>query len=56
MSFQLHGLQHEILQKSNNLQDIFFINIFPLETLNYERNQWHHYLIDKTIKRQSKQQ
>ena len=32
--FQLHDLQYEILQKSNHLQERFFINI-----LNYERHQ-----------------
>ena len=37
--FQLHDLQCEILQKSNHLQELFFVNIFPLDTLNHERNQ-----------------
>ena len=34
--FQLHD---EILLKSNHLQELFFINIFPLDILNSERNQ-----------------
>ena len=37
--FSLHDLQYEILQKSNHLQELFFINIFPLDILNHERNQ-----------------
>ena len=37
--FQLHDLQYEILQKSNHLHELFFINIFPLDILNHERNQ-----------------
>ena len=36
--FQLHDLQYVILQKSNNIQEILFINIFPLDILNHERN------------------
>ena len=36
--FQLHHLQYEILQKSNHLQELFVINIFPLDILNHERN------------------
>ena len=31
--FQLHDLQYEILQKSNYLQELFVINIFPLEIM-----------------------
>ena len=37
--FLLHDLQYEILQKSNHLQELFLINIFPLDILNHERNQ-----------------
>ena len=37
--FQLHDLQYEILLKPNHLQELFFINIFPLDILNSERNQ-----------------
>ena len=36
---QLQDLQCEILQKSNHLQELFFINIFPLDLLNHEINQ-----------------
>ena len=37
--FQLHDLQYEILLKSKHLQELFLIAIFPLDTLNSERNQ-----------------
>ena len=37
--FQLHDLQYEILLKPNHLQELFFIDIFPLDILNSERNQ-----------------
>ena len=36
---RVHDLQHEILQKSNHLQELFFIFIFLLDILNHERNQ-----------------
>ena len=32
--FQLHDLQHEILKQFNHLQELFFMNIFPLGILN----------------------
>ena len=32
--FQLHDLQHEILKQFNHLQELFFMNIFPLDILN----------------------
>ena len=35
----IHDLQYEILLKLNHLQELFFINIFPLDILNFERNQ-----------------
>ena len=37
--FQLHDLLYEILLKPNHLLELFFINIFPLDVLNSERNQ-----------------
>ena len=37
--FQLHDLQYEILLKPKHLQELFLIAIFPLDTLNSERNQ-----------------
>ena len=37
--FQLHDSQYEILQRSNHLQELFVINMFPLDILNNERNQ-----------------
>ena len=37
--FQLHDLQYKILLKPNHLPELFFINIFPLDILNSERNQ-----------------
>ena len=36
---ELHDLQYEILLKPDHLQELFFINIFPLDILNSERNQ-----------------
>ena len=30
LSLQLHDLQYEFLQKSDHLQELIFINIFPL--------------------------
>ena len=29
--FRLHDIQYEILQKSNHLKEVFFINMFPLD-------------------------
>ena len=39
LHFQLHNLQYEILQKSNHLQELCDINIFPLDILNHGRNR-----------------
>ena len=36
--FQLQNLQCGILQNSNHLKELFFINVFPLDILNQERN------------------
>ena len=36
---ELHDLQYEILLKPDHLQELFFINIFPLDILNSERNR-----------------
>ena len=53
--FQLQDLQYEILLKPNHLQELFFINIFPVEILNMKEINRNHYFINKIIKRQIKQ-
>ena len=52
---ELHDLQYVILLKPNHLQELFFINIFPVEILNMKEINRNHYFINKIIKRQIKQ-
>ena len=40
MYIYIYDLQYEILLKLNHLQELFFINIFPLDIFNSERNQY----------------